>query len=101
MVQLDPASDTILHSWPVPVGGGRGAANLALAGPTLYLTDPNRNTVAIIDTVSGRSDYFGAIGSIPGQFMTPVGIATSADGQVYVLDSDNLRIQIFNPLVPR
>src|SRR5690349_16466646 len=39
---------------------------------------------------------FGSLGSNPGQFNNPTGIATSSNGNIYVLDRDNARIAVFN-----
>lgn len=40
-------------------------------------------------------DRFRVLGSGPGQFNTPVGMATDAADNVYVADSGNSRIQKF------
>ena len=39
---------------------------------------------------------FGAVGSAPGQFQAPRGLAAAPDGSIYVADSRNNRIQHFN-----
>ncbi len=39
---------------------------------------------------------WGSYGTGPGQFLTPVGVALDATGRVYVLDSNNPRIQVFS-----
>jgi DNA-binding beta-propeller fold protein YncE len=54
IVKLDPSSDTIEKSWPVPVGHGSGGANLTLGGRFLYLTDPDHSVLYSIDTSTGR-----------------------------------------------
>ncbi|MEO8348342.1 MAG: PA14 domain-containing protein, partial [Acidobacteriota bacterium] len=56
IVKIDPSNDSIEESWPVLVGTSYGAANLTLAGPVLYLKDPDRDNVTTIDTASGRSE---------------------------------------------
>ena len=40
---------------------------------------------------------FGSAGSLPGQFATPAGMDTDAQGNLYVCDRDNRRIQKFDP----
>lgn len=94
IVMLDPAG-TIQKSWPVQVGGNLGAANLNLLQDMLYLTNPDRNTVAVIDPATGRSDVRGQAGQDPGQFSEPTGVAAGPDGRLYVMDSDNGRIEVF------
>ncbi len=96
VMELDPKG-TIQHTWPAHVGGNLGASNLALMGNTVYLTDPDQNTVTAIDRATGRSNQFGQAGNGPGQFGEPTGVAVGPDGQVYVMDSDNGRIEVFPP----
>ena len=40
---------------------------------------------------------WGSLGSGPGQFDTPHGIAVSPDDEIYVADRGNRRIQVFEP----
>jgi DNA-binding beta-propeller fold protein YncE len=42
-------------------------------------------------------DTWGSEGSGPGQFNQPKGLALDLDGNVYVADSGNDRIQMFDP----
>ena len=37
-------------------------------------------------------------GTEPGQFRLPIGIAAGPDGKLYVVDSDNARVQVFTTL---
>ena len=101
VVQLDPATDTIRKSWAVGIGTALGASNVAGSGSLLYVTDPDRSVITVVDTASDRVDRVGAPGSGPGQFLQPVGVAVGRDGLVYVSDSGNGRIQVFSHLVPR
>ncbi|MDQ2809017.1 MAG: PA14 domain-containing protein [Chloroflexota bacterium] len=101
VVQLDPATDTIRKSWSVGIGTSFGASNLAGSGSLLYVTDPDRSVITVVDTASDRVDRVGAPGTGPGQFLQPVGVAVGRDGLVYVGDSGNGRIQVFSHLVPR
>ncbi len=101
VVQLDPTSDTIRKSWAVGIGTSFGASNLAISGNLLYVTDPDRSVITVVDTAGGRVDRVGAPGSGPGQFLQPVGVAVGPEGLVYVSDSGNGRIQAFSRLAPR
>ena len=100
VVQLTPTG-AILNSWPVPVGGNLGAANITMLQGLVYLSDPDRNVVDLIDPTTNRQDSFGSQGTDPGEFSEPTGIAGGPDGQLYVMDSDTGRIQVFPPLAPQ
>ena len=53
IVEIDPATDTVRRSWPVHVGVAHGAAKLSLSKGTLYLTDPDRDALFVVDTATG------------------------------------------------
>lgn len=42
-------------------------------------------------------DQFGQSGNAPGQFLKPQGIAVDSQGRIYVADTENHRIQVFDP----
>jgi DNA-binding beta-propeller fold protein YncE len=58
------------------------------------MTDPERQRVAVLDTIEGSISYFGEAGAEPGRFAGPSGIATGPDGRVYVVDRGN-NVQVF------
>lgn len=62
----------------------------------LYETSSNTNSVFILDTQNGRPtrNLFDALE--PGSFSTPTKIVVSTDGNVYVNDQYNSRIQVFD-----
>ena len=64
----------------------------------LYLSDPDRNQIAVLNLQTGQVTQAGQGGKNPGQFAAPLGIATGTDGKIYVLDSDNARVQVFGSL---
>jgi DNA-binding beta-propeller fold protein YncE len=101
VVELDSTNGAIRRSWTVHVGTTRGAANLAVAGRTLYLTDPDRDTIAVIETDSGQVRQIGESGRGPGQLRVPVGIAVGLAGNIYVADSDNARVQVLGDVRSR
>jgi len=45
----------------------------------------------------GTEQVWGTVGTEPGQFNHPRGVAVGPDGHVYVVDSDNSRVQVFGP----
>ena len=79
-----------LLSWPVAVAVGRNG--------NIYVT--NSGTSEIISYTLDRlwaGDKWGGVGTGNGTFQTPNGIAVdSNNGDVYVIDAGNFRIQRFN-----
>jgi hypothetical protein len=73
--------------------------NLALAGDgSMYVTDGYGNARVHKFSPDGRLLFsWGEPGAGPGQFNLPHGIAVARDGQVYVADRENSRIQLFDP----
>jgi DNA-binding beta-propeller fold protein YncE len=98
IVQLDAEGNSV-RQWPVPVGREDGAARIAVStdGARIYITDPDRNRVAVLAIEEGSFTYFGGTGGDNGQLRSPGGIAVGADGLVYVLDRGNGRVQVFEP----
>jgi uncharacterized protein (TIGR03663 family) len=47
--------------------------------------------------LSAEQVWGGETGTAPGQFNHPRGVAVGPDGDIYVVDSDNARVQIFDP----
>ncbi|HKP53421.1 MAG TPA: glycosyltransferase family 39 protein [Chloroflexia bacterium] len=90
-----------VRQWAVPVGGASGGSKLAASpdNSRIFMTDPDRQRVAVLDTGTGRVTYFGESGSESGQFAGPSGIAVGPDDKVYVLDRINGNVQVF--VVPK
>jgi hypothetical protein len=72
--------------------------NVALAADgTLYVTDGYGNARVHKFAPDGRHLFsWGEPGAGPGQFNLPHGIALDRDGQVYVADRENSRVQVFD-----
>jgi sugar lactone lactonase YvrE len=82
-----------------PGGAFNRPTNLAV-GPNgdLYVSDGYGNCRVHQFSPSGAlKRSWGVPGKGPGQFFLPHGIATAADGRVFVCDRENDRIQIFSP----
>ncbi|HEX8600267.1 MAG TPA: glycosyltransferase family 39 protein [Chloroflexia bacterium] len=90
---------TIGRQWQLQVGRDAGGSRLAVSpdGGLIYMSDPERNRVAVVEVESGLISYFGEQGKGEGQFTAPSGIAVGADGTVYVLERLNNRVQLFDP----
>ncbi len=104
LVQLTPTTSTvntwtITKQWPIPVGRDDGGSRLAISrdGSKVYMSDPERKRVTIIDVKTDRLSYFGNEGSDPGMFGAPSGIAIGPDGRIYVVDRVNNNVQVFTP----
>ena len=72
---------------------------IAAAGDRLYVTDTAGHRVLAYRLRGGRAEplfHFGGRGDAPGQFNYPVDLAVSKDGQLYVNDSLNFRVQVFD-----
>ena len=59
------------------------------------MTDPDRGHLVSSTRQPARNSLAGGSGSNPGQFALPLGVAAGPDGRLYVLDSDNSRVQVF------
>lgn len=63
----------------------------------LYVVDTLANEVCVFDPASGRMVLrFGSHGTNPGQFNYPTHIFLDHTGKIYVTDSLNFRVQIFD-----
>jgi DNA-binding beta-propeller fold protein YncE len=90
---------TVGKQWQLVVGRDAGGSRLAVSldGKRVFMSDPERNRVAVVDVESGAVSYFGEFGKGEGQFTAPSGIAVGSDGTIYVLDRLNNRVQLFDP----
>jgi DNA-binding beta-propeller fold protein YncE len=62
----------------------------------IYLVDGVNNLIRVVDS-NGRWKFaFGGKGSGKGQFRYPLGIDISEDGKVFIADTGNHRIQVFD-----
>ena len=63
----------------------------------LYVADVASHRIDVFSTADGRAlGAFGKIGSDPGTFYYPMGLATDAAGNVLVSDMMNARVQVFD-----
>jgi sugar lactone lactonase YvrE len=63
----------------------------------IYVMDGVNNRVVVFDQEGNLSFTFGGKGSGNGLFNAPLGITSDGQGNVYVADSGNRRVQIFSP----
>ncbi|HEY4426910.1 MAG TPA: 6-bladed beta-propeller [Solirubrobacteraceae bacterium] len=74
-----------------PPGGG-----IAVAGNHVYVADSGNDRIERFNLEGGEPIQWGSLGSGPGQFSYPRGVAAN-EGEVIVSDDDNHRIEAFDP----
>ena len=62
----------------------------------IYVTDKYKHCVLVLDAAGKFKMLFGTQGSREGEFNAPSGIDVDSQGNVYVCDSGNRRIQVFS-----
>ena len=72
--------------------------NVVFSDQYFYFTDVSRQQVVILDEDGNEIHSFGHYGKgeEPAQFNFPNGLVVDASGRIYVADTNNSRIQIFN-----
>ena len=66
----------------------------------VYVADAMSDNVQMYDLEGGLLMSFGQAGQQAGEFWMPGGIAISRDNRVYVADTYNQRIEVFQYLAP-
>ena len=70
--------------------------DVAIAGDRLYVVDIRHHEVQVLDKRSGRLLFkFGKPGSKIGELYHPTNIAIGPDGDVYIVETSNFRVQRF------
>lgn len=81
----------------IPVDGR--AWGVTIVDDVVYVADPKANEVIAFDRPTyARLGTFGTKGFLPGQFAGPSGIASDADGRLYVVEDDGARVDVFAPI---
>jgi len=69
---------------------------LAISGEKLYVTDIKNHQVHVLEKRTGKTLFkFGKWGPDPGDLFNPTNVAVGPDGDVYVAETGNYRIQRF------
>jgi DNA-binding beta-propeller fold protein YncE len=72
--------------------------DVAISGNRLYVTDVANHKVHVLDKLSGETLLaFGSPGPGEGEMVHPTNVAIGPDGNVYVTDTNNFRVQVFTP----
>jgi tripartite motif-containing protein 71 len=99
---------TFIESWGTP-GSGDGQFDFARANGdpygriafaadgSFYVLDPGNHRIQAFDKDRTFVRAWGSLGTDPGQFIDPVGLAVDADGNVNVLDDKRNVIETYSP----
>jgi DNA-binding beta-propeller fold protein YncE len=78
-------------------GQFKAPVDVALYGNKIYVSDMNGNEVQVVDKDSGETiQHIGKVGLDEGEFRRPTYIWVDGQGRLYVNDSFNYRLQVFD-----
>ncbi len=73
-------------------------AEVSPGGDRLYVTDSKAHRVVVFDLATGEiASAFGSRGTGPGEFNFPSALCFSPEGDLFVVDQMNSRVQVFTP----
>lgn len=76
----------------------RRPAGIALYNERLYVVDTHAHAVVVFAKADGRLLFtFGSQGTETGNFNYPTNICIAKDHRIYITDSMNFRVQVFDP----
>lgn len=70
--------------------------NSDVAGYTIFVADSGNHRIQAFDEVGNFLAAFGTLGTGPGQFNSPRGLAVDTAGNILVVDRNNQRIQVLS-----
>jgi DNA-binding beta-propeller fold protein YncE len=73
----------------------------ALRHPSITAVDSCNNRIQKFDSNGNFITKWGTLGTGDGQFSRPKGIGINSKGLVYVAETNNARVQIFAPSIPK
>lgn len=73
-----------------------GPRGVAVHGDDVFVADTGNHRIRRLTRQGKEVRTWGGRGTAPGQFQDPIGVETDADGNVYVTDNGNGRLQIFD-----
>ncbi|MEP6732786.1 MAG: phage tail protein, partial [bacterium] len=99
LARVPSLADSIAYPIP-PVPGLDGPLGIGTDScGNLYIADPAKHIIVRVDACDGSSAPFGCMtvrGSAPGQLSQPRGVIVGPHDTLYVADSGNHRVQIFD-----
>ena len=95
--KFDPTGK-LLAIWPITGQGGADGSRIAVAPDgRIFVTDSHNDRLLELDTDGQVVHIWGRGGVEGGEFLLPTGITVDAEGNVYVADTGNHRVQKFAP----
>jgi DNA-binding beta-propeller fold protein YncE len=92
---LDPAG-RYLREWPISGANTFDSPHIQLGpGGQVFVTDPEAHMVIAYDGAGHVLGQWGGFGPAAGQFHKPISLAFDGTGRVYVTDTYNHRVQVF------
>jgi len=73
-----------------------GAYGVAIRGDRMYVSEMHNNRISVFTLDGGFVGSFGSAGAEHGQFRRPTAIAFDAQGRLYVSDTSNERVEVFD-----
>ncbi|RYI99571.1 MAG: hypothetical protein EON52_25575, partial [Actinomycetales bacterium] len=73
-----------------------GAYGVAVRGDRLYVSEMDNNRISVLTTTGAFVGSFGGAGTAHGRFRRPTALALDAQGRLYVTDTGNERVEVFN-----
>ncbi len=97
-IQVYSSTGALLARWGMPAGmepiaNARGVA-VDLSG-FVYVADAGRNRIVVFFSDGRFVAQIGSAGGAPGRFLGPHSVAVNAEGELFVLDTFNHRVQKF------
>jgi hypothetical protein len=73
-------------------------SDVAIINNKLFVSDLKNHQIQVLDKASGEQLYsIGSPGSAEGQLFYPTNLAVGPDGNLYVSDTGNFRVEVFSP----
>ncbi|MBU0473595.1 MAG: tetratricopeptide repeat protein [Bacteroidetes bacterium] len=69
---------------------------LTMFNGMLYVLDKDENKIFVFDASNGSYSFaFGESGSTPGKFDSPTDLVSDSEGNIYIADADNERVNVY------
>lgn len=73
-----------------------GAYGVAIRSDRLYVSEMDNNRISVFSLTGQFHGSFGGAGTTHGRFRRPTALAFDAQGRLYVTDTGNERVEVFN-----